>query len=197
MRTANREVIESTILNAIFGKYLNSAWTIFGHRPIELIRTSNFKLIAVREVPGIPAGLIEAEFEAGYFNDSKEPVHYKVRFDTANEWSVVESEASMSSPPLSHVVKIDYRSYQKASPKYPGTILLKDVDGKESYCEFERVAFGPVDENVFRIETYGLKDISKNLSAQPSYLHWGIIAASVIASLIIGAMVLKKVADRR
>ena len=182
--------------STVFGRYLDASWMILNRRLVDLIRSKDFRLIAVREVAA-NAPLVEAEFESSPINNK--PTFYKVRLNPANSWSIVESEFRTEPASVSQILKIDYGRAQGGadSPAYPASITLKDIDNRDSFCKFEKIDFGPVDESVFRIETYGLKEVKySQLGGRPG-LSWLLALSGTVAALLVGSITLKRVADRR
>ena len=181
--------------NTVFGKYLYAPCRFFGSRVDDMIHAEKIRLIAVRELSDARGALVQAEFEAN--PPAEQPTHIRMICDPANEWRIVESEVRLGSPAVSQIMKVDYGPDRSSTATYPISIFFKDFKGKESFHEFERVDFGPVDGKVFQIETYGLNDMSQALPGQSPRLTWVLVGAGVVATLLIGAWILKRAADRR
>jgi hypothetical protein len=181
--------------DVVFGQYLYASCRFYGSRLAEMIHKDNFRLIAVSELSDARGALVQAEFESHH--SANRTNHQRMICDPANEWRFVESEVRSGSPAVPQIMKVDYGSDRSSTPTYPVSIFFKDFKGKETFYEFESVDLGPVDPKVFQIETYGLNDMSQALPGQSSRLTWAIVAAGVVATLLIGALILKRAADRR
>ena len=189
------DMVAEGSFRTIFGKYLDASWSSLGGRYSDLLKSKNFKITKIVENSGTGINLVDVEFEAGQFNGT--PLQYKIRLDPANDWAVIESELRLGPPPLSEVVKIDYGSNRVGGSSYPSVITFKGIDGKRERCEFERVDFDSVNLDEFQIEYYGLRDVS---STGWDWLHrvlWWLVATGIIALLLVGSVIFKKMANRR
>ena len=196
IKSVGDDALVRSSFSTVFGRYLDASWMILNRRLVDLIRSKDFRLIAVREVvAGAP--LVEAEFEASPINNK--PTFYKVKLNPANSWSIVESEFRTEPASVSQIVKIDYGRAQGGadSPAYPASITLKDIDNRDSFCKFEKINFGPVDDSVFRIETYGLKALNYSRRDGRPGLSWLLALSGTVSALLVGSMMFKRAADQR
>ena len=179
--------IADATFRMIFGRYLEATWSIFGMRLVELIKAKDYRLIAARECAGTRIGFLEAEFEANSYEGK--PISFRVCLDPANDWAIVESEVKLG-PSLTEVSRIEYASVRDGVVRYPESIYLKGIEGREQYCKFDNIILGKVDPEKFRISNYGLKDVAGNQPDGSPHLSWWLVASGLIATLLIASVTL-------
>ena len=187
-------VVADSTFRMIFGRYLEASWSIFGMRLIDLMKAKDYRLIAAREGTGTRIGFTEVEFEANSYGGK--PISFKICLDPANDWAIIESEVKLG-PSLSEVCRIDYGLVRTGVVSYPVSIYLKGIEGREQYCKFDNVVFGKVDPQKFQINKYGLKDVARSQTNGSFWSSWWLVIFGIVAALMIGSIILKKLADRR
>ena len=154
--------LEIAVFRTIFGKYLDAPRSISGTALTVLMNSSEFQLNIAREIDTGHGRIVEVEFGEKSLGDLSST--YRARLDPEIGWAIVESEhrlGSSSSKP--ETLQIEYSRDLAGGRIFPKRIRLKGFDDKETICEFEQVEFVPTPEGEFRMEHYGLKDVTEYL----------------------------------
>jgi hypothetical protein len=188
------DLAEQAIFRTVFGKYLDAPWAIYGLHLTGLIKAADFRLTTSREIDTDQGRVVEIEFYSGSFNG--QPSWYRVRLDPGIDWAIIESEYRPGSSSVNpETLKIEYST--ATGHVFPKRIQSKGLDGKENVCEFSKIEFSATPASEFRMEHYGLKDVTNYAPKDSSHLHWWLIAVAVVVSLFAGSVALKKMAHRR
>lgn len=184
------------VFRTIFGKYVDAPRLNFGTALTGLMNNSDFQLNVAREIDTGHGRIVEVQFDEKSPGDRSST--YRVRLDPGIGWAIVESEHRLGSPSNKpETMEIEYPADLAGGRIFPSRIRSKRPDGKETICEFEQVEFAPTPEGEFRMEHYGLKDVTQYAPRRPSPIYGWLAWAGIVVALFAASVTLKRASDRR